>query len=326
MNLFHSSKQNLKQKIPFESAILITGAGGLVGTALIEQLNIHGYTNLILCRRELCDLRNRDAVKAFFIDAKPDIVFHAAAAVYGIGGNLANRGSVFLDNILINTHVIEASRSAGVKKIIAMGTVAAYPNPKTFPVKEDQIWDGPPHGSESSYGHAKRAMLAQLLAYQEDYGLDFAYVISTNLYGPNDKFDIHFGHVIPSLIRKFYEAKQSNSDISIWGDGSAARDFLYSKDMARALVSIMNHFTGPINVASGTKITIKDIATMLADYYEMHDRIKWETDKPQGREFYEIDLSHLRSMGFSPICSIREGLSETVNWFNEKYEQNLIRC
>ncbi len=326
MNFYQQSKLNLKQKIPIESAILITGAGGLIGSALIEQLKVHGYKNLILCRRELCDLRNRDAVNAFFIEVKPDVVFHTAAAVYGIGGNLVNRGSVFLDNILINTHVIEASRIAGVKKIIAMGTVAAYPDPKTIPVKEDQIWDGPPHGSESSYGHAKRAMLAQLLAYQENYGLDFAYIISTNLYGPNDKFDIHFGHVIPSLIRKFYEAKQCDSDVSIWGDGSAARDFLYSKDMGRALVSIMNHFTGSINVASGTKITIKDIAAMLADHYRMNDRIKWETDKPQGREFYEIDLSHLRAMGFSPSFSIREGLYETVNWFNEKYEQNLIRC
>ncbi len=314
------------KNFPTESTILITGSEGLVGTAIAEQLKMQNYNNLILCPRSRCDLRNFEAVKTLFAEAKPEVVFHTAAAVYGIGGNAINKGSVFLDNILINTHVIEACRLVRTKKIIAMGTIAAYPEPTIIPISEEHIWDGPPHVSESSYGHAKRAMLAQLLAYQENYGLDFAYVLSTNLYGPNDKFDVRFGHVIPSLVRKFYEAKINQTNVFIWGDGSAARDFLFSKDMALALISIMNHFTGPINVASGAKTTIKTIASLLADHFDMHDQIRWETDKPQGRHFYPLDLSKLTSLGFSPKYTIEEGLLETINWFNEKYQQNLIRC
>ncbi len=305
--------------------ILVTGAQGLVGTALIEELKREGYTQIVSCTREACDLRNFEAVKSFFSSVQPHTVFHAAAAVYGIGGNLKNRGSVFLDNILINTHVIEASRAAQVKKIVAMGTVAAYPEPKTVPVKEDQIWEGPPHASESSYAHAKRAMLAQLLAYQENYGIDFAYVVSTNLYGPNDRFDIEGGHVIPSLVRKFYEAKKNGVPVVIWGDGTAARDFLYCKDMARALVLLMNRFSGTINVASGAKTLIREIVDVLADYFDMQGQVKWDPTKPNGRIYHELDITKLKLLGFQPFYDLKEGLKETYDWFVSKYEENLVR-
>jgi len=306
--------------------ILVTGANGLVGTALVDELNKQGYKNLYLITRDLCDLTHFESVKSLFLKISPEIVFHNAAAVYGIGGNLKNQGSIFLENSLINAHVIESSRLAGVKKIIAMGSVAAYPDPKCEPVKEDQIWDGPPHASESSYGHAKRSMLAQLLAYHENYGLDFAYVISTNLYGPNDKFDCQNGHVIPSLIRKFYDAKKNGDTVFVWGDGSSARDFLYSKDMARALVLIMKEFMGCINVASGNKIRIKDVVSFLSNYYDMSDKIEWDNRMPNGRKFYELDLTRLKNLGFEPGYSYKEGLIETLDWFSSTYENNLIRC
>lgn len=295
--------------------ILVTGAAGLVGTALMEELKKQGYTDLVPLTRQLCDLKDFGAVKAFFEKARPSVVFHLAGTVYGIGGNARNPGSIFFDNVLMNTHVIEASRLAGVKKIIAMGTIAAYPEAASFPLKEEQIWDGLPHGSEGSYGHAKRAMLAQLLAYRENYGLDFAYVISTNLYGPHDKFDLEHGHVIPSLVRKFYEAKKSGSEVEVWGDGSSSRDFLYSKDMARALVLIMDKFTGAINVASGREAKIKDVAQCLADLLQMHGRIRWNADMPSGRKFIPIDLSHLKSIGFEPLYTVEKGLEETLNWY-----------
>lgn len=308
-----------------QSKILITGSKGLVGSALIDELKSQGYTNLIPLTRQCCDLTNFEAVKAFFHDIKPDIIFHAAASVFGIGGNMKNRASIFLDNILMNTHVVEAGRQVEVEKIIAMGTVAAYPD-AISPLREEQIWDGPPHGSESSYGHAKRSMLAQLLAYQENYGLDFAYVISTNLYGPNDKFDTLQGHVIPSLIRKFYEAKKNNTEVVIWGDGTAARDFLYAKDMARALILIMNRYQGAINVASGDKTQIKDLAGFLTDYFDMHGKVRWDREMPNGRKFCEIDLTHLKSLGFHPHYTTDTGLRETLDWFSSQYEQKLIRC
>lgn len=308
-----------------DSRILITGAQGLVGTSLIEELYRQGYMNLIPLTRKQCDLTNYEEVKSFFRSAKPEIVFHTAAAVYGIGGNAEKKGSIFLDNVLLNTHVIEASRLFGARKIIAMGTIAAYPKPTELPVKENNIWNGPPHQSENSYGHAKRTMLAQLLAYQENYGLDFAYVISTNLFGPNDKFDSKFGHVVPSLIRKFYEAKKNQEQVTIWGDGSAERDFLYSKDMARALILIMNKCSGSINVASGKKVSIKEVVSLLANHFEMQDRVIWNAEMPNGREFYELDLTYLKALGYTPIYSIESGLSETLCWFTSMYEKNAIR-
>lgn len=312
--------------IATENTILITGASGLVASALREELRSCGYNNLVLCTRDICDLRNFEAVKKLFRETQPDIVFHTAASVYGIGGNIVKKGSIFLDNILINTHVIEAARAVNVKKMIAMGTVAAYSDMNGIPIKEENIWNGPPHASESSYGHAKRAMLAQLEAYYDDYGMDFAYVISTNLYGMHDKFDIQFGHVIPSLVRKCHEAKLNGRKAVIWGNGSATRDFLYSKDMARALVLIMNSFTGAINVGSGRKTSIREVAEILVDLYEMKDGIEWDTTKPQGRTFCEIDLSLLRALGFDPMYSIRDGLKETVEWYELNSEKNLVRC
>jgi GDP-L-fucose synthase len=312
--------------ISLNSKILITGGNGLVGSALVAELESQGYANLIPLTRQCGDLTNFEEVKTLFHSIKPDVVFHMAASVFGIGGNAKNPATIFLDNILMNTHVIEASRQVEAEKIIAMGTIAAYPEPTLIPIKEDHIWDGPPHKSESSYGHAKRAMLAQLLAYQENYGLDFSYVISTNLYGPEDKFNVQQGHVIPSLIRKFSEAKKTNSEVVIWGDGTAARDFLYSKDMARALVLVMNQHTGPINIASGTKTMIKEVVSFLSDYFDIEDRIRWDSSMPNGRKFYEIDLYNMKSVGFSPTYTIQSGLRETVEWFGLKYEEKLIRC
>ncbi|HSX26334.1 MAG TPA: NAD-dependent epimerase/dehydratase family protein [Chlamydiales bacterium] len=309
-----------------EKKILITGAAGLVGIALAHELKNQGYTNLVLLTRQLCNLVDFEAVKAFFLKAKPDVVFHAAASVYGLGGNLKKPASIFLDNTLMNTHVIEASRLAGVQKVIAMGTIAVYPDLQTNPVRESNIWEGPPSGSESSYGHSKRAMLAQLLAYHQNYGLDYAYVLSTNLYGPNDRFDSQFGHVIPSMVFKFYQAKNNHSDVVLWGDGTAARDFLYSKDMAQALVLIMNQYTGAINVASGKKTMIKEVAHLLAKLFEMDGRIQWDVQMPNGRRFYEVDLTRLKSIGFQPVYTIEKGLRETIEWFRIHHEQNLTRC
>lgn len=305
--------------------ILITGGHGLVGRALSEELHQQGYEHVIALDRKTCDLTNFEDVKNCFRQIKPDVVFHLAASVYGIGGNTKNRASIYLDNILMNTHVIEASHQCKAKKIVAMGTVAAYSEPKITPIKEEHIWNGAPHGSESSYGHAKRAMLAQLLAYQENYGMDFAYVISTNLYGCYDKFDTETGHVIPSLIRKFYEAKKNQTGVNIWGDGRAERDFLYSKDMARALILIMNHHQGPINVASGSKTKIKDIVTLLSDYFNM-DNISWDHQMPNGRQFCEIELTRLKKIGFKPLYTIESGMKETLDWFVAHYEQQLVRC
>ncbi|MBS0626300.1 MAG: NAD-dependent epimerase/dehydratase family protein [Verrucomicrobia bacterium] len=297
------------------SKILITGAKGLVGTALIEELESQGYRNLIKLTKESCDLICFDQTKAALFQARPDIVFHLAAAVFGIGECVKNQGLVFVDNVLINTHVIEASRLAGAKKIIAMGSVATYPEPKITPVKEEHLWNGPPHAADWSYAQAKRTMLAQLMAFQKQYGLDYAYVLSTNLYGKNDKFDIEKGHVIPSLIRKFYEAHKTQSEVIVWGDGTASRDFLYAKDLARILSLLIHRHSGPINVGYGQQKPIREVVGFLTDYFQLQGKVRWDHEKPNGRPFFDIDLSILKSLGFTPEYTLEKGLLETLDWF-----------
>jgi GDP-L-fucose synthase len=300
--------------------ILITGGTGLVGTALQEKLVAEGYENVYTLSSKECDLTNLEKTVTFFELVKPNYVYHLAAAVYGIMGNMSNKAMVFLRNILINTHVLEASRLAGIKKVVAMGSASSYPYPPPeLPLSEKIFWMGEPHHSENSYGHAKRSMLAQLNAYQESYGMEFAFVISTNLYGPNDKFDSEFGHVIPSLIRKFYEAKMKGSNVNIWGDGSACRDFLYASDAAEALMLIMKRISGVVNMASGTVSSIKEVVDHLSTHVGMKNHVVWDPSKPNGQEYRSFDLSRLATVGFVPKISLKKGLSQAYMW----YENNV---
>lgn len=300
------------------SKILITGGHGLVGQALKSALAREGYIHVLAPTRKDCNLCDFQATKALFEALRPDYVFHLAAAVYGIMGNMQNKARSFLDNVLMNTHVVELSHRVGVEKIVAMGTGAMYPYPSPgLPLKEDMVWSGRPHGAEDSYGQAKRAMLAQLEAYQENYGTNYALVISGNLFGPHDKFDIEQGHVTPALIRKFYEAKMSGGKVSIWGNGSAQRDFLFSKDVASALITIMRHIQGPVNMGSGQVFAIRDIVDILAQHTGLTDRVVWDATKPNGQDYRAYDLSQLKAAGFSPAHDFKDALIETYEWYAE---------
>jgi len=299
-----------------DDRILITGARGLVGSALADHLRQTGYVNLIEFGRDTCDLTDTAATIATFERERPDYVFHAAARVYGIMGNLKNKALSFFDNIMINTNVVEAARRAGVKKIAAMGTGAVYPYPSPgLPLKEDMIFLGKPHPAEDSYAHAKRAMLAMLQAYEESYGMQWVYIVSCNLFGPRDKFDTEFGHVVPSLIKKFHDAKQSGGRVLVWGDGSAQRDFLYVKDAARAVQLAMNNCTGAINMGSSEVLRIRDIVSMITQVSGMQGRVDWDASKPNGQDYRAYDLSKLAATGFRPEYSILGGLEETWDWY-----------
>jgi GDP-L-fucose synthase len=298
--------------------IVITGARGLVGSALVEHLANEGYSDVVGVGRDACDLTDPEATRAFFEKAAPGYVFHAAARVYGLGGNLRNKALSFYDNVMINTNVVDASYRAGVKKITVVGTGAVYPYPPPgLPFREDMIFMGEPHHSEDSYSHAKRAMLGMLRAYEESYGLSWAYIVCCNLFGPRDKFDAELGHVVPSLVRKFYEAKQSGGEVVVWGDGSAQRDFMYVKDMARVAVAIMQQMKGPVNIGSGNVITIRQIVEMLTEIAGMQGRVVWDASKPNGREYLGYDLSKIREIGFSCEYSVRRGLEETWAWYSD---------
>ncbi len=297
--------------------IVVTGAGGLVGTALIQNLVSHGQTVIPLTRSD-CDLLKFEDTVQFFKDVRPDVVFHLAAKVFGIRGNYRNKGTQFFENMMINAHVVEACRIASVRKIVAMGTVASYGDTVPRPMKEENIWLGRPHSLEDSYGHAKRAMLAHLKSYREQYGMAFGYAISTNLYGPNDRFDIENGHVVPSLIAKFSAAKAANKAVEVWGDGSPTRDFLFSPDAADALIRICEQGSGAINVATGDVVTIRDLVGALAEIFD-YNRVVWNTSMPNGQDHRRYDLSRLRTIGFAPKHSLRQGLRATVDW----YQKNL---
>ena len=296
--------------------ILVTGAKGLVGSALGEYLRSEGFENVIDAARETCDLVDPRATREFFERSRPDYVFHAAARVYGLGGNLRNKALSFYDNVMINTNVVDASHRVRVKKIAVLGTGAVYPYPPpALPFREEMIFLGEPHPSEDSYSHAKRAMLGMLRAYQESYGMRWAYIVACNQFGPRDRFDTENGHVIPSLIKKFHDAKVSGGPVVVWGDGSAQRDFLYVKDTARAAVAIMEKIEGPVNIGSGSVVTIRNVVETLTDITGMHGRVAWDPTKPNGREYLGYDLARMRDLGFTPEYSLRDGLSETWSWF-----------
>lgn len=301
--------------------ILVTGVTGLVGHALVRELGARGCERVVALTRGDCDLCDEAAVNRLMASERPDLVFHLAARVSGIMGNIKNAASAFVDNIRINTNVVEAAQKAGASKIVAMGTTATYSDMVPLPMHEDDIWLGPPHESEAAYGHAKRAMLAHLEAYNKQYGLSFAYCISTNLYGPNDKFDEHHGHVMPSLISKFHRAVCEGGDVNVWGDGSPQRDFLFSGDAARALCVIAERGEGAINLATGQFVRIRDLVDTLVEVTGFKGRVIWDPTKPNGQMLRHYAIDRLAGLGFSPDVSLRAGVEQTYAWFVDNVAQ-----
>lgn len=299
--------------------ILITGSGGVIGRALLEELNARDYKRVVALVSSDGDLRDPDVAKEVFLKIRPHVVFHLAARVSGIMGNMKNRAAAYVDNVRINTNVIESAHLAGVKKIVAMGSSAVYSDLCALPISEDDIWLGPPHSSEAPYGHAKRAMLAQLEAFHEQYGLNYAYCISTNLFGPYDKFDEQFGHVLPSLVSKFHRAVRDGDEVTVWGDGTPQRDFLYSRDAAAAMIAITEHVTGAVNLATGHYVRIKEVVDVLARISGYKGKINWDTSMPNGQMLREYSVDKLRSAGFVPRYSLEEALSETYNWYSQNF-------
>jgi GDP-L-fucose synthase len=297
--------------------ILITGASGVIGQALKNELASSGYTNIVALSSHDADLRSEEQTVKLFQDIKPNIVYHLAARVYGIMGNLQNKGKAYLENTRINTNVIEAAHQAGVRKIVAMGSSAIYSDVVPLPMSEDDIWMGPPHYSEAAYAHSKRSMLAQLEAYHDQYGLDYAFCISTNLYGSHDKFDEQWGHVIPSLISKFYNARATNCDVTVWGTGKAKRDFLFNEDAAYAMRLIAEGFTGAINLASGNNHSIRETVEIIAKISEFRNDIIWDKEKPDGQNLRDYNIEKLKDLGFQPRNDLCEGLEKTYRWFKD---------
>ena len=298
--------------------VFITGGSGLLGNALVTVLRDLGFSALMAPSSKELNLLSFEDTRKALAEYKPDYVFHLAGAVYGLGGNLRNPGNIYLQNTLMNTHVVEAARQAGVRKIVAMGSICAYPTPplEPGPLRETALFFGEPHGDERAYGQSKRAMLAQLEAYEKG-GLDYAFAISTNLYGPWDHFNLETGHVVPSLVRKFYEASVSDEEVVLWGDGLSKRDILHSRDAARGLISIVKHARGRVNLATGRMLAIREIAEILGDISGVGRRYRFDTSKPKGHEFAGINIDRLKATGFEPSFTAQTGLADVYRWYAE---------
>lgn len=302
------------------SCIVVTGANGLAGSAVVEHFRDREFTSVVPLTRADADLAVAHETMDFFARVRPEYVFHAAATVYGLQGNMDNQYKSLLENTLINTHVINAAHRVGVKKIVAMGTNAAYPGSAKLPYMEEDLYVGRPHHGEFGYGHAKRHMLAML----EVSGLDYAYLVSGNLFGPRDTFDPINGHVLPSLIHKFYEASiNNNATVKIWGDGSASRDFLFAPDLADCVSFAMGNpnFIGAVNIGSGQTVPLEYVAKRLCSISGVdYERVVYDLDKPTGRKTCYPDLTKLRNLGWRPKTFFADGLRATYEWYRASRE------
>ena len=300
--------------------VLVTGGGGFLGRHIVERLGKERPAAILAPRSNDYDLRDRAAVARCLRDARPDLVVHAAAAVGGIGANLKAPGRFFFDNAIMGIQLIEEARLQGVSKLVCLGTICAYPADTPVPFREDDLWLGYPEETNAAYGLAKKMLLVQLQAYRQEYGFRGIYLLPVNLYGPGDNFDPDTSHVIPALIRKFREAQdRGDSEVVLWGDGSPTREFLHVRDAAEAIVLASERYDGPepVNVGAGFEISIRDLASKIAELTGFRGTIRWDASRPNGQARRRLDTSRARDLfGFTARSDFDEGLRETVAWWD----------
>ena len=299
--------------------ILVTGGAGFLGKQVVAQLlaagadkgkiSIPRSKDLDLCKWENC----QQAVD------QQDLVIHLAAHVGGIGLNKEKPAELFYDNLMMGTQLIHAAYQAGVSKFVCVGTICAYPKFTPVPFKEEDLWIGYPEETNAPYGVAKKALLVQLEAYRQQYDFNGIYLLPVNLYGPDDNFDPRSSHVIPALIRKVHEAKVAGDrSISVWGDGSPTREFIYSDDAARGIVMGAQSYNSsdPVNLGTNREITIKDLITLICKLMDYNGELVWQTDKPNGQPRRCLDTSRAKDrFGFEATIGFEEGLRHTIDWY-----------
>ena len=305
-----------------EKRVLVTGGAGFLGSSLVRALERHGLPgeNIRVPRSRDLDLRRwENCVTAV---EGVDIVIHLAAKVGGIGYNMANPGSLFYDNAVMGIQLMEAARQAGVAKFVAVGTICAYPKFTPVPFREEDLWNGYPEETNAPYGLAKKMLLVQARAYRQQYGFNAIYLLPVNLYGPGDNFDPASSHVIPALIRKFVEAVESGAEsVEVWGTGAASREFLYVDDAAEGIALAAERYDkpDPVNLGAGFEITIRDLATLIADLTGFTGEIVRDTAKPDGQPRRCLAVSRAeREFGFRAKVDLREGLERTIAWYRER--------
>ncbi len=302
--------------------ICVTGGAGFLGTALVGHLRGLGCGPVFVPRRLEYDLTTVVGIERLFARSKPEVLFHLAAVVGGIGANRDNPGRFFYENAVMGIQLIEYARRNGVEKTIVAGTVCAYPKITPVPFREESLWEGYPDDTNAPYGIAKKALLVQCQAYRRQYGMNAIYLMPANLYGPGDHAELDSSHVIPALIRKFLEAKQTGTQsVVCWGDGSATREFLFVNDAARGLALAAQHYDGlePVNLGSGEEISIRDLAEMTARFCEYEGRIVWDTSKPNGQPRRRLDTTRAgQCFAFRAHVALKDGLAKTIAWYREE--------
>jgi GDP-L-fucose synthase len=300
---------------------VVTGGSGFLGSHLVELLEADGH-DVHIVRSKDTDLTNANAVAQLFEEQKPDRVFHLAAEVGGIGANRDNPGRYWYANLTMGVNILEQARIHATEKVVMVGTICSYPKFAPIPFREDTLWDGYPEETNAPYGVAKKALLVGAQAYREQYGLNSIMLLPVNLYGPRDNFDLHSSHVIPALIRKMVEAQErGESTVTLWGDGSPTREFLYVEDCARGLFMAGRDYNGadPVNLGTGFEISIKDLAETVAAATGFDGEIMWDATKPNGQPRRQLDVSRAREQfGFEAEVSFADGMARTVEWFRSQ--------
>jgi GDP-L-fucose synthase len=306
-----------------QKRIVVTGGAGFLGTHLVEALRVRGANDVIVPRSRDYDLVDRAACRRMLADARPDLVFHLAAQVGGIGANRKNPGRFLFENAMMGLHILEEARAAGVEKVVAVGTICAYPKFAPVPFREDDLWNGYPEETNAPYGIAKKLLLVQSQAYREQYGMNSVVLFPVNLYGPGDNFDLETSHVIPALIRKCVTARnQGKTEVSLWGDGTPTREFLYVDDCARALILAAERYdsSDPVNIGSGEEISIRDLARLVAEATEYKGGFVWDPTLPNGQPRRRLDVTRARErFDFSAQIGLGEGLTRTVAYYEERW-------
>ncbi|HEX4520332.1 MAG TPA: GDP-L-fucose synthase [Gaiellaceae bacterium] len=296
---------------------LVTGGAGFLGSFLVERLRERG-DEVFVPRSTEYDLTRWDDSERLFADARPEVVFHLAAEVGGIGANRANPGRYWFANLTMGTNVLELSRQHEVTKLILAGTVCAYPKHTPTPFSEDDLWNGYPEETNAPYGVAKKSLLVGAQAYREQYGLDSIYLLPANLYGPRDNFDLETSHVVPALIRKMVAG---TDQVVLWGDGSPTREFLYVEDAADAFVRAAASYSGPepLNVGTGAEISIAELAATIAELTGFDGEVVWDSSMPNGQPRRRLDTSRAEALlGWQAATPLREGLARTIAWYREQ--------
>ena len=306
-----------------EKSVIVTGGAGFLGREVVARLRAQGCKNIFIPRSKEYDLCQVTAIKALLKKTRPDMIIHLAAVVGGIGANRENPGKFFYENLMMGVHLMEQARLFGVPKMVAIGTICAYPKYCPVPFKEEDLWDGYPEETNAPYGLAKKMLLVQSQAYRQQYGFNSIYLLPVNLYGPGDNFDLQSSHVIPALIRKCEDAIRNGAkEIVVWGSGKATREFLYVTDAAKGILLAAQKYnqSDPINLGAGFEISIKDLVLLIARLTGFKGKIVWDHSKPDGQPRRCLDTNKAKhAFGFQATTSFEKGLRATIQWYRRHY-------